>query len=95
MNNQTDIQSFIPESHRDLIGAVPRGFPRNAIAGTLLIGALVGSLWTYIVPHWLAATLLIVLIAAHLLFKFKSDRLFDQRMAALEERGLDWETEDT
>jgi hypothetical protein len=95
MEKSRDIQSFIPESHRDLIEAVPRGFLREATTGALLLGALAGSLWTYILPHWLAATLLAVLIAAHLLFKHKSDRLFDERLAALEERSLGWETNET
>jgi hypothetical protein len=92
MNRQDDIQMLIPETHRDLIEAVPRGFPRSAVIAALLMGAIVGSLWTYIVPQWLAVTLLTVLFTVHLLYKRRSDKLFDERLAALETRGLRWET---
>jgi hypothetical protein len=91
MNRRDDIQLLIPETHRDLIEAVPRGFPRSAVIAALLMGAIVGSLWTYIVPQWLAVILLAVLSAVYLLYKRRSDRLFDERLAALEARGLRWE----
>jgi hypothetical protein len=94
MNIRKDIQSLIPESHRDLIEAVPRGFPKSAVSAALLMGALVGSLWTYVVPQWLAVTLLAILFVAHLLYKRRSDKLFDERLAALETRGLRWETDE-
>ena len=94
MNIRKDIQSLIPESHRDLIEAVPRGFPKSAVSAALLMGALVGSLWTYVVPQWLAVTLLAVLFVVHLLYKHRSDKLFDERLAALEARGLRWETDE-
>lgn len=62
-----DIQALIPETHRDLVEVVPRGFPRSAVTAALLLGALVGSLWTYIVPPWLAVALLTILIVVYLL----------------------------
>jgi hypothetical protein len=92
MNRRDDIQMLIPETHRDLIEAVPRGFPRSAVTGSLLLGATAGSLWTYIVPQWLAVTLLAVLFAVYLIYKRRSDKFFDERLAALETRGLRWDT---
>ena len=92
MNRRDDIQMLIPETHRDLIEAVPRGFPRSAVTAALLMGAMAGSLWTYIVPQWLAVSLLAVLFAVYLIYKRRSDKFFDERLAALETRGLHWET---
>jgi Mg2+/citrate symporter len=92
MNRRDNIQMLIPETHRDLIEAVPRGFPRSAVTAALLMGAMAGSLWTYIVPQWLAVTLLTVLFAVYLLYKRRNDKFFDERLAALETRGLRWET---
>ena len=83
---------LIPETHRDLIEAVPRGFSKSAVTAALLMGAMVGSLWTYIVPQWLAVTLLTVLFLVYLFYKSRSDILFEERLAALEARGLRWET---
>jgi hypothetical protein len=92
MNRRDDIQMLIPDTHRDLIEAVPRGFSKSAVTAALLMGALVGSLWTYVVPQWLAVTLLAILFVAHLLYKRRSDKVFDERLAELETRGLHWET---
>ncbi|MCP4888226.1 MAG: hypothetical protein GY904_16635 [Planctomycetaceae bacterium] len=92
MNKRRTIQALIPETHRDLIEAVPRGFPKSAVTAALLMGAMAGSLWTYIVPHWLAVSLLAVLLAIYLIYKRRSDRFFDERISALETRGLHWET---
>ena len=83
---------LIPEAHRDLIEAVPRGFPRSAITAALPMGALAGSLWTYIVPPWPAVSLLAGLFAVYLIYKRRSDKFFDEQLAALETRGLHWET---
>jgi uncharacterized membrane protein YdjX (TVP38/TMEM64 family) len=94
MSKRTDLQELIPESHRDLVEAVPRGFPKSAVTGALLFGALVGSLWTYIVPPRIAGAILAVLVVGYLMFKVWSDRMFDRRMAALESRGLDWKVEE-
>ena len=92
MHRRDDIQILIAETHRDLIEAVPRECPRSAVTAALLMGAIVGSLWTYTVPQWLAVTLLTVLFAGYLLYKRRSDKCFDERLAALETRGLRWET---
>jgi hypothetical protein len=94
MNVRKDIQTLIPVTHRDLVEAVPRGFPRSAVTAAVLLGAIVGSLWTYIVPPWLAVTLLTVLLTIHEIHKRRADRIFDERMAALEARGFRWETEE-
>ena len=94
MSKRTDLQELIPESHRDLMEAVPRGFPTSAVIGALFLGALAGSLWTYIVPQWIAGTILAALVVGHLIFKYWSDKVFDKRMEALEARGLDWKAEE-
>jgi amino acid transporter len=90
MRKRADLQELIPESHRDLVEAVPRGFPKSAVTGALLFGALVGSLWTYIVPPWLAGAIVAVLVVGHLIYKHRSDKAFDDRMSALQTRGMDW-----
>jgi hypothetical protein len=48
MNMRKDIQALIPEAHRDLIEAVPRGFPRPAVTGALLLG---GPCWITLDLH--------------------------------------------
>jgi hypothetical protein len=94
MNRRDDIQMLIPETHRDLVEAVPRGFPRSAVTAALLMGAMAGSLWTYIVPRWLAGAILTVLFVGHLIYKRRSDKAFDDRMSALQTRGMDWKGDD-
>jgi uncharacterized membrane protein YfcA len=56
------------------------------------MGAMAGALCTYIVPQWLAISLLAILFAVYLLYKRRSDKFFDERIAELETRGLHWET---
>jgi len=90
MKKQPDLQELIPESHRDLVEAVPRGFAKSAVIGALLLGALVGSLWTYIVPQWIAGVILAALVVGHLIYKYRSDKVFEERMEALQARGMDW-----
>jgi len=85
----------MPESHRDLVEAVPRGFPKSAVIGAPLSVRfywvpVVGSLWTYIVPHWIAGAILAALVVAHLIYKRRSDKVFDKRMEALRARGMEW-----
>ena len=92
MKLNKDIQTFIPETHQDLIEAVPRGFPNSAVTASVLLGAIFGSLWTYLLPTWLAATFLVVLVIVHLLYKYRSDKVFDKRIAELKKRGLQWKT---
>ena len=94
MKKHTELQELIPESHRDLVEAVPRGFPKSAVIGAVLFGALVGSLWTYIVPQWIAGAILAALVVGHLIYKHRSDKLFDERMEALESRGMEWKGDD-
>ena len=91
--NRLDIQTLIPESHRDLVEAVPRGFLRSGVNGAILLGALAGALLTFIVPSWIAAAVPLCLLVVHLFWRWKSDKLFDERMAELAERDLDWDGE--
>jgi hypothetical protein len=90
MKKNTDLQKLIPESHRDLVEAVPRGFPKSAVTGAALMGALAGSLWTTIVPQKIAGLILSALVLAYLIYRFRSDKIFDQRMKELQARGMDW-----
>lgn len=90
MKKNTDLQKLIPESHRDLVEAVPRGFPKSAVTGAALMGALAGSLWTTIVPQKIAGLILGALVLAYLIYRFRSDKIFDQRMKELQARGMDW-----
>ena len=94
MKTQTDIQELIPETHRDLVKAIPRGFAQSALVSGIIMGALFGTLLTYILPKWLAAGLIIALLVGHVVHKRKSDAMFDERMAALGGRGFDWAGED-
>ena len=94
MKDRTDLQDFIPESHRDFVEAVPRGFPKSAVTGSLLLGALIGTLWTHILPQWIAGAVLAVLVVGHLVYKYCSDKVFAERMAALEARGMKWKTDE-
>jgi hypothetical protein len=94
MGQRNDLQELIPESYREIVEAVPRGFPRSAVTGALLLGALTGSLWTYIVPRWLAGAILAVLVVASFTYRLWSDKVFDQRMAFCRRVGLDCETKE-
>ncbi|MDA0813226.1 MAG: hypothetical protein O3C21_12670 [Verrucomicrobia bacterium] len=90
MKKDKDLQELIPESHRDVVEAVPRGFPKSAVIGALLMGALAGSLWTYIVPQSIAGGILATLVVGHFIYKYRSDKAFDKRMEALKARGMEW-----
>jgi hypothetical protein len=92
---RTDIQELIPETHRDLVEVVPRGFAKSAVTGALLMGAAGGALLAVIVPQWLAAGVFAALFLGHRIWVAVSDRSFDQRMAALESRDLEWKDEKT
>ena len=54
------------------------------------MGALAGSLWTTIVPQKIAGLILSALVLAYLIYRFRSDKIFDQRMKELQARGMDW-----
>ena len=94
MKRRREIQELIPETHRDLVKAVPKGFARSGIHSGILLGAVAGSLLTYLVPAWLAAPLLCGLFVAHFLYIRRSDALFDERMAELHARNLEWSGEE-
>jgi len=93
MNRRDDIQMLIPETHRDLIEAVPRGFPKSAATGALLLGATGGALVTMIVADW-AGWITVAAFASLLLGQRMwvaiSNRSFDEQIADLEARGLEW-----
>ena len=90
MNKHNDLQELIPESHRDLVEAIPRGFPKSAVTGSLLMGALAGSLLTYIVPQSISGAILAALVVGYFIYKNRNDKVFEKRMEALQERGMDW-----
>jgi len=89
-----DIQELIPEIHRDLIEAVPRGFPKSAVTGAILLGAAGGALVAVVLPDWIAVAVLAALLVVQRLWAAKSDRNFDQRIAELEARDLDWKDDE-
>jgi hypothetical protein len=94
VKTKTDLQELIPENYRDLVEAVPRGFPKSAVAGAALMGGLAGSLWTYLIPQTIAGTILAALLVGYLLYKFRSDKQFDERMEALKKRGMEWKSDE-
>lgn len=89
---RTDIQKLIPKSHRDLIEAVPRGFPKSAVTGALLLGAAGGALVTMIVADWagwITVAAFVTLLLGQRMWVARSNRNVDERIAALEARGLE------
>ncbi len=87
-----DLQTLIPESHRDIVEVVPRGFPKAAVTAALLLGMILGALVAMVAPAWIAAAVPAVLLIAHLIYRWRSNKFYDQRMAEIEARGLDWKT---
>ena len=85
-----DLQALIPESHRDVVEAVPRGFPKAAVTAVLLMGMTLGALVASVAPAWVAPSIPAVLLVAFLLYKWRSNTFYDRRMADIEARGLDW-----
>ncbi len=88
-----DLQILIPESHRDVVEAVPRGFPKAAVNAALLLGMSLGALVATVAPAWVAAAVPAVLLIAYLIYRWRSNKFYDQRMAEIEARELDWKTE--
>ena len=89
-----DIQELIPETHRELIEATPRGFNRSAVIGALLLGAVGGALLTVILPAWIAAAAPALLLVVQRIWVWHSDRDFDKGMAELYAHDLDWNPEE-
>jgi hypothetical protein len=88
-----DLQALIPESHRDVVEAVPRGFPKAAVTAALLTGMTLGALVASVAPAWGAASIPAVLLVASLLYRWRSNTFHDRRMADIEARGMDWKPE--
>lgn len=91
---QRDIQELIPEIHRDLIEVVPRGFAKSAVMGALLLGAVAGALLATFIPDWIVAVVPAVLLVVQRIWVRKSNKNFDQRIAELKARGLDWKIDE-
>ena len=85
-----DLQALIPESHRDVVEAVPRGFPKAAVTAALLMGMTLGALFASVAPAWVATAIPAVLLVAFLLYRWRSNAFHDRQMAEIEARGLDW-----
>jgi hypothetical protein len=94
MKSRREIQELIPSTHRDLIEVVPRGFARSALIGGLLLGAVGGAMLTFVMPAWLTGATVATLFVLQRIHAYRSDRLFDRRMADLEARDLDWKPEE-
>ncbi|MDA7881073.1 hypothetical protein N9A94_02085 [Akkermansiaceae bacterium] len=90
---EIDLQKLIPEAHRDLVEAVPKGFYDSAVLGGILFGCLVGALLCMLVSQWMIPIVFAVLLVIQRLWVWKSDKKFDQRMSDLKSQGLTWETE--
>lgn len=90
---QKDIQDLIPETYRDLIEAVPKGFSQSAALGALLLGGLLGAIACMLVANWMIPGVFAVLLLAQRIWVWKSDRGFDRLIGELEERGLTWKDE--
>ena len=88
-----DIQELIPETHRDLVEAVPRGFAKSAVTGALLMGAAGGALLAIVLPEWIAAGAFMALFLGHRIWCAVRNRSYDHRIAELEGRDLEWKTD--
>ena len=91
---QKDIQELIPETHRDLVEAVPKGFSASGVLGGALLGSLLGALACMLVSNWMIPGVFALLFAGQRIWVWRSDKKFDRRVAELRDRGLAWETED-
>ncbi len=94
-NVRKDIQELIPETHRDLVEAVPRGFPKSAVTSALLMGAAGGALLAIFVPQWMAAGVFTALYMGHQIRGALTDRSYNQRIAELEARDLEWKDDNS
>ncbi|YCM44546.1 hypothetical protein V2O64_00745 [Verrucomicrobiaceae bacterium 227] len=88
---QKDIQELIPEAHRDLVEAVPKGFFESAVLGGILLGSLCGSLLCMLVANWMIPGVFVLLLVIQRIWVWKSDKEFDRRIAAFKSRDLTWD----
>lgn len=91
---EKDIQELIPEAHRDLIEAVPKGFSQSSAIGGLLLGGLLGAIACMLVANWMIPIVFGALLIAQRIWVWRNDKGFDKRVEELKERGLAWEIED-
>lgn len=89
---QTDIQELIPDAHRDVVEAVPKGVVRSLAFGGILLGGLMGALLCMLVEGWLVPAVFGSLLAVQRIWVWRSDQSFDRRVAELNRRGLIWQT---
>lgn len=87
---KTDIQKLIPEAHRDVVEVVPKGIPRSAVLGGLLLGGLLGALVCLLVQSWMIPAVFVILLAAQRIWVWRSDKGFDHSIAELDRRDLAW-----
>jgi hypothetical protein len=87
-----DIQEMIPEAHRDLVEAVPKGFLQSSAFGGLLLGGLLGAVTCLLVVNWMTPVVFGTLLLAQQIWAWKSNKDFDRRVEALKQRGLIWKT---
>lgn len=85
---QTDLQELIPESQRDLVEAVPKGFFKSAIVGGMLLGSILGAIACMFVSSWMVPAVLAALLVAQRIWIWRSDKGYDRRITELEARGL-------
>ena len=90
-----DIQEFIPEAHRDIIEAVPKGFTQSGVLGGILLGGLLGAPARMLMANWMIPIVFGALLLAQRLWVWRSDKDFDHRVGELQERGLAWKEDDT
>lgn len=88
---KTDIQQLIPEASRDLVEAVPKGTPRSAALGGILLGGLLGALACMLVQGWLIPVVFLALLVVQRIWVWRSDKEFDRCLADLGRRGLAWQ----
>lgn len=87
---KNDIQELIPESHRHLIEAVPRGAAASAVNGGLLLGTFGGALIANWIPAQIVAVVPALLFVLHRIWIWKSDRRFETQLETLRAQGLTW-----
>ena len=57
-----DIQELVPETLREVVEVVPRGFAKSAVIGGILLGAVGGAMITTVAPAWIVAAVPAVLL---------------------------------
>ena len=85
-----DIQELIPEEHRNIVEAVPKGFMKSGLHGALLLGGLLGAVICMLLPSWAIPAIFAVAFIVQRIWVWKSDKDFDKRILELKAQGLTW-----